>query len=164
MFRTPKDFLQIWKSEAENTERLLGTLTDESLAYGNAHFPRGVGRTAQHLVESIPYFMNMIGDTIEEVPSGLMPNSSAEVREGYARVVEATTAAAANWTDDSMAELVPFFGNKAPRGMALFVMVNHQTHHRGQLHVLAREAGLPSVSVYGPTREDHIAMGREPQA
>ena len=164
MFRTVKDFLQVWKSEAENTNRLLGTLTDESLAFGNGHFPRGVGRTAQHLVESIPFFMNMIGAGVEDVPSGLMPTSSDDVREGYDRAVKEATNAATKWTDDSMTELVPFFGNQAPRGMALFVMVNHKTHHRGQLHVLAREAGLPSVSVYGPTREDHIAMGQEPRA
>jgi uncharacterized damage-inducible protein DinB len=53
MFRTINDFLQSWQFEAESTKRLFGVLTDDALAYGNEHFPRGVGRLAQHIVEAV---------------------------------------------------------------------------------------------------------------
>jgi uncharacterized damage-inducible protein DinB len=162
MFRTVNDFLQIWQSEAEGTRRLLATLTDEALSYTNERFPRGVGRISQHIVESIPLFMNMIGDTVEDLAFGGQPISADDVRKDYDRLVEAVTSVAKEWSDNSMTQEVPLFGSQAPRGMALFVMLNHQTHHRGELVVLAREAGCASVNVYGPTREDMLAMGREP--
>lgn len=163
MFRTVNDFLQTWQAETENTKRLLGTLTDESLGYTAQHFPRSVGRVSQHLAESIPFFMNMIGVTSESLDSGRTPTSSNALRDEYERFANAAKAQAEKLTDAQLLEPIPFFGSEAPRGQALSVMVAHQTHHRGELVVLAREAGLPSVSVYGPTREDWVKMGREPQ-
>jgi uncharacterized damage-inducible protein DinB len=163
MFRTVNDFLQSWQTEAENTQRLFGTLTDESLDYGNASFPRGVARLSQHIAESIPAMMGMIGSPIDEqIPFGIVPTSSDNVRTDYNRATAAVTSLISKWDDASLTEDVPFFGRKMPRGLAISVMIGHQTHHRGQLVVLMREAGLPSVAVYGPTREDWVKMGQEP--
>jgi len=38
----------------------------------------------------------------------------------------------------------------------------HQTHHRAQMTVLMRQAGLKVPGVYGPSREEWSQMGMPP--
>ena len=40
------------------------------------------------------------------------------------------------------------------RGMAVLVMLHHEIHHRGQMTVLMRQAGLPVPGVYGPAKDE----------
>ncbi|MHB8840055.1 MAG: DinB family protein, partial [Gemmatimonadaceae bacterium] len=40
------------------------------------------------------------------------------------------------------------------RGFVLTVLMNHQWHHRGQMTVLMRQAGLSVPGVCGPSREE----------
>ena len=51
------------------------------------------------------------------------------------------------------------YGEKWPRGMSLSALMAHETHHRGQMTVLMRQAGLPVPGVYGPAKEEWAAMG-----
>lgn len=39
------------------------------------------------------------------------------------------------------------------RGKFLRMLIDHQTHHRGQMTVLLRQAGLTVPGVMGPTKE-----------
>ncbi len=39
------------------------------------------------------------------------------------------------------------------------ILLLHQTHHRGQMTVLMRQAGLPVAGMYGPTKEDWAKYG-----
>jgi len=48
--------------------------------------------------------------------------------------------------------------------MSLQVLVVHQAHHRGQMTVLMRQAGLKVPGVYGPAREEWTAYGMQPPA
>ena len=54
------------------------------------------------------------------------------------------------------------YGEKWPRGLSLQVLVVHQAHHRGQMTVLMRQAGLEVPGVYGPSREEWTAYGMQP--
>jgi uncharacterized damage-inducible protein DinB len=38
-------------------------------------------------------------------------------------------------------------------------LVHHEIHHRGQMRVLMRQAGLRPSAMHGPVREDWAAMG-----
>lgn len=49
------------------------------------------------------------------------------------------------------------------RGSTLGRLLVHQTHHRGQMTVLMRQAGLTVPGVYGPAREEWAAFGMPPQ-
>ena len=42
--------------------------------------------------------------------------------------------------------------------MVLNVLIRHQIHHRGQMTILMRQAGVVVPSVYGPSREETAAM------
>ena len=56
-------------------------------------------------------------------------------------------------TEDEM------YGEKWNRGTTLQILIKHQAHHRGQLTVLMRMAGLKVHGVYGPSKEEWIAYG-----
>ena len=40
-------------------------------------------------------------------------------------------------------------------------LINHQNHHRGQMTVLMRQAGLTVPGVYGPAKEEWATAGME---
>lgn len=39
-------------------------------------------------------------------------------------------------------------------GLTLSILISHQIHHRGQMTVLMRQAGLRVPGVFGPSREE----------
>jgi len=51
------------------------------------------------------------------------------------------------------------YGETWPRGVTLFALIAHQAHHRGQMTVLMRQAGLTVPGVYGPSSEEWQAHG-----
>jgi uncharacterized damage-inducible protein DinB len=51
------------------------------------------------------------------------------------------------------------YGETWKRGQTLLYLMLHNAHHRGQITVLMRQAGLPVVGIYGPAREEWEAMG-----
>jgi uncharacterized damage-inducible protein DinB len=59
---------------------------------------------------------------------------------------------------------IPMYGEQWTRGFVLQALVAHQTHHRGQMTVLMRQAGLPVPGMYGPSKEEWAAMGMPPMA
>ena len=66
------------------------------------------------------------------------------------------------WTDDTLTESDNMYGEDWQRGTTLAILINHQAHHRGQLTVLMRQAGLSVPGVYGPSKEEWVAYGMEP--
>ena len=44
-------------------------------------------------------------------------------------------------------------------GLVVFYLIAHQGHHRGQMTVLMRQAGLVVPGIYGPSREEWAAFG-----
>jgi uncharacterized damage-inducible protein DinB len=51
------------------------------------------------------------------------------------------------------------YGEKWPRGRSAHILIDHQTHHRGQMTVLMRQAGLVVPGIYGPAKEAWAAYG-----
>jgi uncharacterized damage-inducible protein DinB len=41
------------------------------------------------------------------------------------------------------------------------MMIKHIVHHRGQMTVLMRQAGVQVPGIYGPAREEWSQMGME---
>jgi len=54
------------------------------------------------------------------------------------------------------------YGEVWKNGATLFILVTHQAHHRGQMTVLMRQAGLKVIGVYGPAKEEWLQMNMEP--
>jgi len=46
------------------------------------------------------------------------------------------------------------YGDRWKRGVTLLALLMHQAHHRGQMTVVMRLAGLKVPALYGPAREE----------
>jgi uncharacterized damage-inducible protein DinB len=72
-------------------------------------------------------------------------------------------AVARSWTDAMLAETVPMYGEEWTRGKVLDVLIKHEVHHRAQMTVLMRQAGLTVPGLYGPAYEEWGAYNMPPQ-
>jgi uncharacterized damage-inducible protein DinB len=155
MFRKIDDFLKTWDYETEATLKLLRVLTEESLAQRAGPQGRTLGFMAWHVVLTPREMMKHAGVAVagpaEDAPQ---PALSEMVRQYEASAHALREALPKAWTDAMLAEVVPMYGQQWPRGYALLSFVMHQAHHRGQMTVLMRQAGLKVPGVYGPAREE----------
>ena len=56
------------------------------------------------------------------------------------------------------------YGETWKRGKSLPVFLTHEMHHRGQMTVIMRLAGLKVPGIYGPSKEEWTNYGMEPPA
>lgn len=159
MFRRIEDFTDAWAYESEATLKILRGLTDESL--GQAVTPEGrtLGRLAWHVVCAPSEMCEHAGlpasGPKDSDPQPALAEMIALYEAGSRDVVALVTA---HWTDDLLTKKIPMYGEEWPRGGALSALIAHQTHHRAQMTVLMRQAGLRVPGVYGPAREEWAAM------
>ncbi len=64
-----------------------------------------------------------------------------------------------HWADADLADEIPRYCETRTKGFALNCFLMPAAHHRGQLTVLMRQAGLKVHGVYGPAKEEWEAMG-----
>jgi uncharacterized damage-inducible protein DinB len=53
------------------------------------------------------------------------------------------------------------YGMQWDGAKVLMCLIGHEAHHRGQMSVLMRQAGLIPHGVYGPNKEAWASMGME---
>jgi len=158
MYRTVNDFLFDWSNSASGTISVLEALTDEKLNQAIVEGHNTLGWLGWHLVTSVSFFAGQIGLNVT-VPGDVntVPNKASEIFDAYKKVSEELIKAVEEGlTDESIVEKVEAFGQLIPRGMMLSKCIEHQTHHRGQMTVLLRQAGLKVPSIMGPTKEDQM--------
>ncbi|HEX2094278.1 MAG TPA: DinB family protein [Longimicrobiaceae bacterium] len=161
MYRKISDFEEDWRYESEMTLRVLRGLTDASLDQRVTPEGRSIGRLAWHITASVAEMLEHAGLAVDGPPDTTeAPASAARIAAVYAEVAgDALEAVTGKWTDEGLLEEVPMYGEMWRRGKALDVLILHQTHHRGQLTVLMRQAGLTVPGCYGPAREEWAAFG-----
>jgi uncharacterized damage-inducible protein DinB len=160
MFRRVQDFGPQWKLESESTLKVLRTVTDASLAQPIVAGGRGLGFLGWHILGALGTQMGQAGEDID-MPADLarVPTRAAEIAAAYERAARSLLERVTGWTDEMLTEPVSFYGRQLPRGIVLEVLIRHQAHHRGQMTVLMRQAGLPVPGVYGPSKEEWAALG-----
>jgi uncharacterized damage-inducible protein DinB len=164
MFTTVEGFKQTWKHCSESTSKILAELTDKSLAQAVTKDDRTLGRMAWHLTTAIPEMMGHTGLQTKGVSAeSPLPKTAAEIKKTY------DTAAASlleeisnNWTDETLKIIDEMYGEKWARGLTLRILIDHETHHRGQMTVLMRQAGLKVPGVIGPSRDEWSQHGMKP--
>jgi uncharacterized damage-inducible protein DinB len=166
MMHTIQEFIDTWEFEAAATQMLLDLLTDVSLPQEAYPGGRTIGRLAWHIAQTIPEMMGKTGLHVsglhEDDPA---PASASAIAEAYRHASASLLREIhAHWTDATLSHTDNLYGEEWTRGRTLGVLIGHQTHHRGQLTVLMRQAGIRVTGVYGPAEEEWIAMGMEPPA
>jgi uncharacterized damage-inducible protein DinB len=164
MYRKVEDFLSDLETESAATQKLLDAVTDASLSQKVAEEHRTLARIAWHVITTISEMMSKTGMALKSLaPNAPMPGKAAEFQRAYASAAhELTEQIRAHWTDQTLTVADEMYGEKWPRGFTAKVLLNHQTHHRGQMTVLMRQAGLKVPGVYGPSKEEWTAYGASP--
>ncbi len=163
MITTIEAFATEWESEAGLTDRVLGRLTDDSLRQAIAADRRTLGDLAWHLATSLR-FMTALGLDFDGGPEN-SPDSAAGIAEEYRRISSAVLQAVrTQWSDASLGETRTIMGEEWRNGDSMRFTLMHQAHHRGQMTVLMRQAGLLPPEIYGPTYETWIDKGMAPLA
>ena len=164
MFLSVSTFLQTWEKEAESTQRILDALTDDSLNQLVGAQDRTLGKIAWHLVTTIPEMMAKTGLILESINEDApLPNTAEEILHNYRDVSNSlVTAIRSQWNDQTLLEKRDMYGETWTNGYTISSLIDHQIHHRGQITVLMRQAGLKVPGIYGPSRDDWNQIGMEP--
>ena len=164
MYTTVEEFLKDFEHESGETIKVFKALTDKSLSQPVAHDHRTLGRIAWHLTTTYPEMCTLAGISIAAVSKDApLPKSAATVVSAYEGCRNELIAfVRQNWNDAKMTEVKNFYGEQWPVGLAMSILVRHEIHHRGQMTVLMRQAGLKVPGVYGPAREEWAGMGMQP--
>lgn len=165
MFRTINDFLEAWKYESEATLKVFNNLTDESLNQKVTDEGRTLGFIAWHITQTIGEMMSKTGlifpDFEEEAK---VPLHTAEIIAQYEKLSnQLKIQVEKSWKDEMLNDNLNMYGQVWKRANVLSSLIAHQAHHRGQMTVLMRQAGLKVPGVYGPSKEEWAAYGVPPQ-
>lgn len=161
MLRKVDDFVKDWEYEAESTHKVLSALTDESLNQKVTPEGRSLGFLAWHLTQTLGEMLEKVGLQIDAPGFDKeCPTSASEIANAYqAAAMSVADEVKKNWTDETLLQEDDMYGETWARGLTLFYLIAHQAHHRGQMTVLMRQAGVPVPGVYGPSKEEWAAMG-----
>jgi len=164
MIHTIEEFLAIWKQESDGTRRILGALTDTSLGQAVADDHRTLGRMAWHITCTMPEMIGRTGLKIDSPKENdPVPNSAAAIQAAYDRTASSLAEQIKkNWTDATLQVEDDMYGFTWKRGQTLAVVITHEVHHRGQMTVLMRQAGLSVPGVHGPSKEEWTQHGMQP--
>ena len=161
MYRTIKDFTEDWHRETLSTLKIFRALNDTSLGQKVAPDGRSLGFLAWHITLSLVEMgertgLNVAGPA-EDAP---IPKSAHDIADAYNSAAQSIAGQTQErWDDAALDKEVEMFGEKWKRGFALASLLRHQTHHRGQMTVLMRQAGLRVPGVCGPAREEWARLG-----
>ncbi len=153
MFTTIADLLDVWRAESKSTTRVLDALTDDALSYRAHERSRTAGELAWHIVTAVREIAKRTGLEIDgptnETP---LPATVRDISAAYRKAADSLcTAVEGSWFDGTLVVDDDVYGERWPRGKTLFVLLCHEIHHRGQLTLLLRQAGLKVPAVYGPS-------------
>lgn len=165
MYRVVNDFLEDWKYESDATLKIFNNITDKSLNKVVISDGRSIRDIAWHITTALGEMLGRTGMVIENfnehAPS---PEKIEEIISDYTRFSKNVEEfVKTNWSDESLLEEANMYGEMWKKGKVLSVLVGHQAHHRAQLTVLMRQAGLKVPGVYGPSKEEWEAYGMPPQ-
>lgn len=166
MIRSIADFEHEWKDVSDASKRIFGALTDESLAQAVSKQDRTLGRIAWHVVGTLPEMLAKAGLSIDgPTEHAPVPRTAVEIRDSYGRAADSVRReVGSRWKDGDLEQEDEMYGEKWKRGFTLRALISHEIHHRGQMTVLMRQAGLGVPGIIGPAREEWAQWGMQPPA
>ncbi|MCK6479823.1 MAG: hypothetical protein HUU06_12950 [Planctomycetaceae bacterium] len=158
-YASVKEFVADWRDESAKTALVMAALTDASLERRVGPEDRTLGRIAWHVVHTVGEMMSRTGLPVEVLPEKV-PASAAAIAAAQRKAAEGlATAVEGAWKDADLLLEDDMYGMRWKRGMTVGGLIAHEIHHRGQMTVLMRQAGLRVPGVYGPAREEWAGFG-----
>lgn len=163
MFLTIESFKKSVDVMAEGTSNILKALNDVSLKQKVTDGHRDIGRIAWHIIQSIPEMGNRTG--LEVAGPGekdTIPEKADQFVSEYAKAIKSLADdVISKWSDKDLMVEDDMYGQQWARGLTLKILMDHEVHHRGQMTVLMRQAGLKVPGVMGPSLEEWEKFGME---
>lgn len=158
MYRALADFRTHFQEELVDTLKVLRAIPESASAQSIGPRHKDLRQLGWHLVETLVFLPAAIGIEVAS-PAAETPATMAEVAAAYEATGQAFLQALEAWTDADLLKEDTLFGHLVwKRGYTLQALEMHQAHHRGQMTVLMRQAGLRVPEFYGPTLEQEEAM------
>jgi uncharacterized damage-inducible protein DinB len=163
MYTSVNSFVSDWKHESDATLKLFNTLTDESLKQKVWAEGRTLGFLAWHITLSVGEMMTKIGLSPDCPPEdSKMPQNAIDIIKTYEKAaISLTGELESKLKDEMLNDDINAYGQTWKKGMMLKMLYSHQIHHRGQMTVLMRQAGIKVPGIYGPSKEEWAAYGME---
>ena len=164
MYYKISDFVADFDLEIAATLKIFNNLTDKSLDQKVTEKGRSLGKIAWHITGAF----GEIGSTallqVYRADEKPMPKSAKIFAEEYSKsAASLKNAVIKGWNDESLKEEINMYGQTWTKGQTLSTLLVHQMHHRGQMTVLMRQAGLKVPGIYGPAYEEWESMSMPPQ-
>jgi uncharacterized damage-inducible protein DinB len=165
MYRTIQDFLTDWNQENDSTLKVYKNLTDASLKQKVSAEGRSLGHLAWHIILTLGEMGDKAGLKVNAPPENAPEPSIASIIIAAYEKAGASLASEIKqkWNDGMLSEEIDMYGQKWTRSATLSSIIKHQIHHRAQMTVLMRQAGLKVPGVYGPSREEWSQFGMPAQ-
>lgn len=163
MISNLEDFLVNWQHESDSTLKILTALTVDALSQRVSDDGRTLGKLAWHIITSIDEMLGRTGLQFSATPhEAPQPISVEKMVEAYKESSDSIVSAIKEqWTDETLLEEKDMYGEQWTVATILQVLIYHQIHHRGQMTILMRQAGLSVPGMYGPSKDEWLAFGEE---
>lgn len=161
MYYRISEFLEDWINETGKTTKVYSMIPEESKAI----IVHDKVRTLERLAFHIPQIIVQIGVqtglfSMQELAEEPLPGTIDQINSLYIEFHEKMGEAIKNqWTDEILDGEVDLYDHKWRRGDVLSLLTHHEVHHRSQMIVIMRMAGLKVPGLYGPVREDWELWG-----
>ena len=156
MYSKVSDFLEDRRKENETMLKVLSNLTDDSLKQKVASKGRDFAYISWHIAITIGEIMNKSGLKVEASAEDSNPPAIAsETAKEYDKVSKSLySEVESKWSDEMMNDDLDMYGGKWKRSLLCTGLIKHEIHHRAQLTILMRQAGLKVPGAYGPSKEE----------
>lgn len=164
MYHTVEEFLKDRKEEEQNSLKIFAAITEDVKSLKIHENVRSLERLAWHITQTLSEMGKNCGlfenDLLDHLP---IPSTLQEITETYINYnTLLVRAVSLKWNDEQLEETVNMYGESWTKGTVLKVINKHESHHRSQMTVIMRMAGLLVPGLYGPSKEEWQSMGIPP--
>lgn len=166
MYSKLQDFIADFQQESELTLKMLHHLINKSskaMVYSKG---RTLGTIAWHITGTIPEVSSHLNIEVEgPKENDSVPDNTNDIILAHEKATKSLLLKIPKkLNDDNMLdEELAIYHEKWKIKFILQSLINHEIHHRAQITVLMRQAGLQVPGVYGPSKEECEQYGMEPQ-
>jgi len=126
-------------------------LVDSRLGFVTPGFGRSVGELGWHIVTALREIGGRAGIPVDGPGrETAVPLDAFTIAATHQRAAASIKMGVLEWDDSELTAIVDVYGEPWTKGRTLYVLIGHEVHHRGQMTVLLRLAGLPVPDTYGP--------------
>ncbi len=156
-----------FKHEMANTRKMLERVPFEQASYKPHEKSRAMANEAMHIANVISWIPRIINSPEFDMskpgalPKVELPKNNQELLEMFDKNCAETLKAFESVSDEAMMTPWTFRNGEhvvftLPRAAAIRNMgLNHHYHHRGQMSVYLRLAGVPVPGMYGPSADEN---------